>query len=102
MCDGERSGAMSPLEGLARQAEWIAKNLAYNLDFIPADKLAWKPAPSAKSALDVANESVGFAKGMLPILRGGSFTRPDFAPATTVQAAKELLIATGKEYAAAL
>jgi hypothetical protein len=90
------------LEALAYQAEWAAKDMAHNLDFIPADKLSWKPAPTAKSALDVANESVGFAKGMLPMLSGGSFTPPNFTPATTAQAAKELLISTGKEYAQAL
>ena len=47
---------MSPLEVLAYQAEWCAKDTAHNLDFIPADKLAWKPAPSAKSTLDIVNE----------------------------------------------
>ena len=92
----------SPLESLAYQIEWAAKDMAHNLDFIPPDKLAWKPAPTAKSALDVTNESVGFAKGMLPILRGGSFERPNYPPATTAQAAKEMLIATGREYAQAL
>ena len=30
---------MSPLEALATQAEWVARNMAYNLDFIPADKV---------------------------------------------------------------
>src|SRR5207302_9664670 len=102
-CQRGRCNAMSsPLEALASQAEWAAKDFAHNLDFIPADKLAWKPAPTAKSALDIANESVGFAKGMLPMLSGGSFTPPNFTPATTAPAAKELLISTGKEYAQAL
>ena len=30
----------SPLEALAYQAEWAAKDMAHNLDFIPADKLS--------------------------------------------------------------
>jgi uncharacterized damage-inducible protein DinB len=93
---------MSPLEVLAYQAEWCTKDTAHNLDFVPADKLAWKPAPTAKSTLDIVNEMVGFAKGMLPVLSGGSFARAEFAPATTLAAAKELLLAAGREYAQAL
>jgi hypothetical protein len=93
---------MNPLEALAMQAEWVARNLAYNLDFIPADKLAWKPAPTAKSALDVVNHNARAFKGMQPVLSGGSFAPPDFPPATTLAAAKELIISAATEYAAAL
>lgn len=93
---------MSPLEVLAYQAEWCTKDTAHNLDFIPPDKLDWKPAPTAKSTLEIVNEMVGFAKGMTPALSGGSFTRAEFAPATTLAAAKELLITAGREYAQAL
>jgi DinB superfamily len=93
---------MNPLEALAAQAEWVARNLAYNLDFIPADKLAWKPAPSAKSALEVVNHTAGAFKGMQPVLSGGSFTPGNFTPATTVAAAKELIIGAATDFAAAL
>jgi hypothetical protein len=93
---------MSPLELLAYQVEWAAKDTAHNLDFIPADKLAWKPAPTAKSTFDIVNEMVGFSKALIPILKGGSFNRVEFPPATTLAAAKELLITSGREYAQAL
>jgi hypothetical protein len=93
---------MSPLEVMAYQAEWATKDTAHNLDFIPKDKLAWKPAPSAKSALDIVNEMVGFATGMIPVLSGGSFTRSDAPPATTLEAAKERLVAAGRDYAQAM
>jgi len=93
---------MSPLEALAYQAEWAAKDTAHNLDFIPADKLEWKPAPTAKSALQIANEMVYFARGMMPVLSGGSFTPPDVTPAKTAAEAKERLISTAGEYAQAL
>jgi hypothetical protein len=43
-----------------------------------------------------------FAKGMTPMLSGGSFTRPDHPGATTLDAAKELLLSSGRDYAAAL
>jgi hypothetical protein len=93
---------MHPLEALASQAEFVARNLAYNLDFIPADKLAWKPAPTAKSALEVVNHTAGAFKGMQPVLSGGSFTPGGLTPATTLAAAKELIIGAAKDYAAAL
>src|SRR5262245_21781440 len=93
---------MHPLESLAHQAEFVARNMAYNLDFIPGDKLAWKPAPTAKSALEVVNHIAGAFKGMQPVLSGGSFTPGGFSPATTLAAAKELIIGAAKDYAAAL
>src|SRR5262249_24941459 len=39
--------AMHPMEGVARLAEWAGPDLAYNLDFIPEDRLNWKPAPES-------------------------------------------------------
>jgi DinB superfamily len=93
---------MSPMEVLAYQAEWATKDTAHNLDFIPADRLAWKPAPTAKSALEVANEMGRFARAMIPLLEGGSFGIPNIPPATTLAAAKELLLSTGRDYAQAL
>ena len=42
---------MHPLDGLAGQTTFFSRNIGHNLDFIPDDKLDWKPAPSALSAL---------------------------------------------------
>jgi hypothetical protein len=39
--------------------DWAASSMAFNLGFIPEDKLDWKPAPVAKSALEVVNHAVG-------------------------------------------
>lgn len=36
----------------------ISQNIAFNLDFIPADKLTWKPAPTANSALEIVGHVV--------------------------------------------
>jgi hypothetical protein len=93
---------MSPLEPLTGLAEWAARNFAYNLDHIPADKLAWKPAPSAKSALEVTNHLVGAIKALTSAVSGAGFTPPQFPPATTAAAARELLTSATKEYVAAL
>ena len=55
---------MHPLQILIETVQWAGKNLSYNLQFIPDDKLAWKPAPEAKSALEIASEVVGFLNWM--------------------------------------
>jgi uncharacterized damage-inducible protein DinB len=95
---------MQAAELLAYHIEWAAKDTAYNLDFIPDDKLTWKPADTAKSVMEIVNEMVGGIKGMMPALSGGnpSFPPPAFPPATTRAAAKELLLAAAREYAQAL
>lgn len=38
---------------LAHQIRWVARNFAFNLDFVPADKWNWKPAPTAMSAQEI-------------------------------------------------
>jgi hypothetical protein len=54
-----KENRMADMETLARMVEGMGRNMAFNLDFIPDDKLSWKPAPSAKSALEVVQEVVG-------------------------------------------
>ncbi|HEX8463986.1 MAG TPA: DinB family protein [Abditibacterium sp.] len=49
---------MHPLQLLSDTVTWAGKNLSYNLGFIPDDKLTWKPAPDAKSALEICEEVV--------------------------------------------
>ncbi|PQV65253.1 DinB family protein [Abditibacterium utsteinense] len=49
---------MHPLQLLSDTIKWAGKNLSYNLGFIADDKLNWKPAPSAKSALEISAEVV--------------------------------------------
>ena len=38
---------------LAHQIRWVARNFSFNLDFVPADKWDWKPAPTASSAQEI-------------------------------------------------
>lgn len=49
---------MENLEFIAGTLVWAGKNTAYNLDFIPDDKLSWKPSPDANSALEIAQHVV--------------------------------------------
>jgi hypothetical protein len=93
---------MHPLDGLARMTEFAGNNLAYNLEFIPADKLAWKPAPGAKSALEIIQHVTGALTAMRPVLTGGAFTRRQIPAPTDCRSAQEMLRSATREYAAAL
>jgi len=90
---------MDALQVWAGQAEWAMKNLAYNLDFIPDDKLNWKPAPEANSALEVAHHLVGAFMHLLESLRksNGEADVPEAIvppkPTTREEAKQQLLAA---------
>src|SRR5687767_8913960 len=90
---------MNHVQALAGQAEWVAGNLAYNLGFIPEDKLNWKPAPTANSALEIVNHVVNAIKTMQPVLSGGGYGQPDFPHATNLDEARQLLKDAAHEYA---
>src|SRR5436309_9628268 len=93
---------MHPLDGLARMTEFAGNNLAHNLEFIPADKLGWKPAPGAKSALEVVQHVTGALNFMRPVLTGGAFTRSDVPLPTDCKSAQEAVRSATRDYAAAL
>lgn len=92
---------MNPTEVLAQQILWAGRNMAYNLDFIPDDKLEWKPEPTANSALEVVQHSVG-AVLMLEAAVAGAKPNDVFAPATTRDEAKKQLNEATESYAATL
>lgn len=93
---------MSELDALAAQATWTADNIAFNLKFVPDDKLDWKPAPTAKSVLEVINHTVAAMKGMSGAIRGGSWEVPAFDPATTNEQAQSMIRDAVADYTAAL
>ena len=93
---------MHPLDGLARMTEFAGNNLSYNLEFIPADKLGWKPAPGAKSALEIIQHVTGALTRMRPILTGGSWAATDIPLPADCRQAQEMITGAAREYAAAL
>src|SRR5437763_17151403 len=93
---------MHPLDGLARMTEFAGNNLAYNLEFIPADKLGWKPAPTAKAALEIIQHVTGALNSMRPILTGGEFPRSETSLPTDCRSAQQALRSASRHYAAAL
>ena len=79
---------MNPTEIYAAQLEWARKNLTNNLDFIPDDKLNWKPAPDAKSVMEIVAHMTG--------------TVAMFTAALDDQKPAPLAVATNREEAKAL
>ena len=61
---------MTPLEPIAGQLIWGGHNFANNLDFIPDAKLNWKPAPTASSALEIAQHAAAVTRSMQAMMSG--------------------------------
>src|SRR5262245_38796881 len=93
---------MHPLESIARITEIGGNNLAHNLEFIPADKLGWKPAPGAKSALEIVQHVTSALTFMRPVLTGGAYSRGEIPLPADVKSAQEMVRRASRDYAAAL
>src|SRR5260370_15577667 len=100
--DLRKEANMHPLDGLARMTEFAGNNLAYNLEFIPAEKLGWKPAPGAKSALEIIQHVTGALTATRPVLTGGAFTRSEMPLPADCRSAQEMLRSATREYAPGL
>jgi len=48
-------------------------NFLRDLSFVPADKLTWKPTPTAKSALEIAAHCAGYSGRFASVIRAGKF-----------------------------
>ena len=92
---------MHPMQSLAHVLQWAGPDLAHNLDFIPDDKLDWKPAPDAKSALGCAAEAAYFMRAMIGVLAGQEMQMSIPENLTRAMVQEELRSAS-KEYAEAL
>ena len=79
----------TPLELVAGQLDWAHKNINNNLDFIPDDKLNWKPAPEAKSVLEIINHATTTVHTFTHAITGSH--KHDLQPATNRVEAKALV-----------
>lgn len=93
---------MVDLKPNARLVRCMAASMATNLDYLPADKLEWKPTPEAKSALQVTAEVIGVIRMILPIFRGEDMQMLPFPKLGSLEEAKALLADTAESYATAL
>lgn len=83
------------------QADYVAftaRNLAHNLDFIPEEKIDWKPEPKAKSALEIINHVAQNMTGALGLISTGEWNS-EYQPATDRAGAKVAILQTMNAYA---
>ena len=65
---------------------WAERNINNNLDFVPDDKLNWKPAPEAKSVLEIINHMTGTVNAFTTAMK--KTTKTDLTPVTNRDEAK--------------
>lgn len=85
-------------ERLLGMMDWAAKNVNHNLDFVPDEKLDWKPAPYAKSVLDIAHEIALSTDSISNFLATGEYQK-NVARPTTREEAKSAIVAAAETYA---
>src|SRR5262249_29165268 len=56
-----------------RRAEQAMERFLRVLSFVPAEKLDWRPSPTAKSALQIAAHAAGYGGGFARLIREGKF-----------------------------
>lgn len=61
------------VERCRRHATQGMENFLHILSFVPADKLDWSPAPTAKSALQIAAHCAAYGGAFASVLREGVF-----------------------------
>lgn len=79
----------TPVDLIAAQLDWAHRNIKNNLDFLPAEKINWKPAPEAKSVLEIINHATSTVHMFTHALTGSE--KHDLPPATNLAEAKQLV-----------
>jgi hypothetical protein len=79
--------------------EETAQVFLFNLDFIPDDKLSWKPAPDAKSVLEIINHLAEFLNSISSRLESQD---AEFVPAANRSQAKQVLARSAERFASAV
>jgi hypothetical protein len=92
---------MNNIDQLINTMNWTAKNVNHNLDFVPDDKLDWKPAPDAKNVLDIAHEIALSTDSISNFLVTGEYQKNVARPDTRDQA-KTAITEAAEIYAKAL
>ena len=88
---------MNEMKQMVGELNWAAQNLAYNLNFIPDDKLNWKPAPTANSALEIVGHLLGVYHHIGKKMDDSSSADEPRTPASREEA-KTKLVAAAQEY----
>ena len=80
---------MTPIDVIASQLDWANKNICNNIDFIPEDKFGWKPAPTAKSPLEIVKHMTGTLNMMTSGVTGEP--KKELPPVTNRAESKQLI-----------
>ena len=80
---------MTPIDLIASYLDWANKNICHNLDFIPEDKMNWKPEPTAKSPLEIIEHMTGTLNMMTSGVSGQP--KKELPDVTNRQQAKDLV-----------
>ncbi len=91
---------MHPLQIAIQTAKFFGPNFVYNLDFIPDDKLTFKPSPTANSVLEIAQQAAEHLLNMKAALTGGHFGDVPVEVPESRAAAQELITRAAGDYAA--
>ena len=89
------------LHSLIETTKWFGENFALNLGFIPAEKLAWKPVPTAKCALEITAHAASSLRGMQAAFQSGVYSAELPAP-TSLEEAQTQIRSAAHDYAAFL
>lgn len=92
---------MGTHQRLLDMMDWAAKNINHNLDFVPDDKLDWKPAPDAKNVLDIAHEIALSTDSISNFLATGEYQK-NIARPDTREEAKAAITAAAEVYSKVL
>lgn len=87
---------------VAHMTRWALADTLHQLDFIPEDRFAWKPAEGMKSAADIVGEIVMVFHATQPIFEGGTMVPAEAQVPASREEGKSALQAAGEAYAAAL
>lgn len=93
---------MNPFQTTARQMDWAANSIALNLDYIPDDKLRFKPAATAPSSLEIVEHLLDVLHRMTPLVGGFEVTERSPEPVKDRDDAKARLIEAAAKYSAML
>ena len=79
--------------------EFFGKNFAWNLNALPDEKLAWKPAPTANSAFEVTQHAAASLRNMQLALEGKTYGAAALPMPTTHEEAQDMIIGAANAYA---
>lgn len=94
-------------EEVGRMMRYGALSFLHQLDQIPADRLHWKPEPSAHSAMEIAAEVISVFRMYQPLLEARDaesvmWVRVERTPPEDVSEARSLLMPAVEDYLRAL